>query len=177
MNDAVTRWEHSALNPLIDHLLAHHHAYTRSACDALAPQCNEVCAAHAARHPELMELQRLFLRLRDDLQLHLSKEENILFPYLRTLEQPGPLVRPPFGAVVNPVRMMTMEHHTDGLILQRMTELTANFRPPADADAALEALYRDLLALVEDLHLHMYLENNILFSRAIGIERERLNHT
>lgn len=174
MNDEVTRWENSSLTALIGHLLNHHHPYTRAAFDELTPLFAKVLAAHGAQHPELHTLHHLFTRLRDDLVMHLMKEENILFPYMQALEAEARPPAPPFGSVANPVRMMTMEHHTDGMLLYKMQELSGDFAAPADACGSFQLLYRKLHELADDLHLHMYLENTILFPNAVELERQRM---
>ncbi|MDZ4201185.1 MAG: hemerythrin domain-containing protein [Gallionella sp.] len=172
--DHSADWNTIGLNAFVDHLLRTHHPYTKTALEALQPLLGKVVRVHGDTHPELNELQQLYATLRSDLLLHLMKEENVLFPYLRTLDSDRAVPAPHFGSVANPIRMMTMEHETDSAILQRMLEITGNFTLPPGACASYTALYAGLHELVNDLLRHIHLENNFLFPRAIAEEqRER----
>lgn len=166
----AVQWEESSLTSLIDHLLQKHHAYTKSALEELYPLLEKVVRVHGGSHPELTELRDLYARLRDDMHMHLMKEENILFPYMRVLEAEGPIPAPHFGTVANPIRMMTREHETDAEILHRMLVITNGFSRPAGACASYTALYAGLRELVDDLMQHMHLENHFLFPKAIAKE-------
>jgi regulator of cell morphogenesis and NO signaling len=100
----------------------------------------------------------------------MMKEERVLFPLVKQLEE----ARAPFpihcGTVENPIRVMVHEHETVGLALQQMRELTDKYQAPADGCASFEALYDGLARLETDLHRHIHKENNILFPRAAVLE-------
>lgn len=164
-------WNDSSLTALIDHLLEKHHAYTKKALEELQPLIDKVVRVHGAGHPELGELHVLFARLRDDMDMHLMKEERILFPYMAALEDDEPGSPPHFGTVANPIRMMMMEHEADDAILRQMLKVTNGFSLPDGACSSYAALYQGLNALVNDLFRHMHLENDILFPKAIETER------
>lgn len=163
----------STLTELIEHLLRHHHLYTKTALEELAPLLDKVVRVHSDHHPELHELNKLFAELRDDLGMHLMKEENILFPYMLALEAEFPAPAAHFGTVANPIRMMTMEHEHDSLILHKMLEVTDRFTLPQGTCTSYKALYVGLSDLVNDLFLHIHLENDILFPKAIATEKNR----
>jgi len=165
-----TDWDASNLTELIAHLLRHHHPYTKSALEELAPLLDKVVRVHGDQHPELHELYKLFAELRDDMGMHLMKEENILFPYMLALETEAPQAAH-FGTIANPIRMMMMEHEHDSLILHRMLEVTDRFTLPAGACGSYTALYAGLQALVDDLFQHIRLENDIVFPKAIATEK------
>lgn len=169
-----SHWDESSLTALIEHLLQKHHAYTKTALEELHPLLEKVVRVHGGSQPELIELHVLYARLRDDMHLHLMKEENILFPYMRALEDEEHVPAPHFGTVANPIRMMTGEHETDREILNRMLEITNGFSLPPGACASYTALYAGLHELVNDLFRHMHLENDFLFPRAIDTEQNLL---
>jgi regulator of cell morphogenesis and NO signaling len=158
------------LTEIIGHLLRHHHPYTLSALENLAPLLNIVVSVHADKHPELHDLYKLFNKLRDDMSSHLAKEENILFPYVLSLETDSPLTSH-FGSVANPVRIMVSEHAHESLVLKRIRGVTDGFTPPAGACASYTSLYAGLQELVKDIFIHIDLENNILFPKAIATEK------
>ncbi len=176
LSQTDSNWEESSLTALIDHLLQKHHAYTKAALTELQPLLNKVVQVHGGSHPELGELHVLYGRLRDDMDMHLMKEERILFPYMCALDGEEPVDAPHFGTVANPVRMMMSEHEADDAILRRMLEITNDFSLPPGACASYTALYQGLHELVNDLFQHMHLENDILFPKAIETERSVLGH-
>ncbi|TAJ80572.1 MAG: iron-sulfur cluster repair di-iron protein [Gallionellaceae bacterium] len=165
-----TDWEASDLTQLVNHLLRHHHPYTKTALAELAPLLDKVVRMHGGQHPELRGLAKLFTELRDDMGAHLMKEENILFPYMLALETDAPSAAH-FGTVANPIRMMTLEHEHDSLILHKMLEVTDRFTLPPDACNSFTLLYKGLHALVSDLFQHIALENDIVFPKAIATEK------
>lgn len=158
------------LAELIEHLLAHHHPYTKSALTKLAPLLDKVVRVHGTAHPELMQLQTLFNELNGDLPMHLMKEEMILFPYILNLVTATSRPTAHFGSIANPIQMMSREHQTDGVILEKILEVTNNFALPMNACASYTALYVGLQQLVSDLFQHIYLENDLLFPQAIARE-------
>lgn len=166
-------WGSSNLTELIEYLLHHHHPYTKTALKELTPLLDKVVRVHSNHHPELHELNKLFVELRDDLSMHLMKEENILFPYVLALESESSVPGAHFGTVANPIRMMTMEHDHDSLILHKMLEVTDRFTLPQGACASYTGLYAGLHDLVDDLFLHIHLENEILFPKAIEAEKNK----
>ncbi len=76
----------------------------------------------------------------------------------------------PFGSVQNPIAMMHHEHDTEGERFRKIAALTANYTPPGDACNTYRVTYAMLKEFEEDLHLHIHLENNILFPKAIELE-------
>ncbi|HKV40557.1 MAG TPA: iron-sulfur cluster repair di-iron protein [Blastocatellia bacterium] len=167
-------WPGQPLGSLINFIVEKHHVFTTEEMDRIEPLIAKVLSVHGARHPELAEIETLFASLKDDLTLHMRKEERILFPYIVELEAaklnglPGP--SPVFGTVKNPVRMMRLEHDTAGEILHKIRERSSGFTVPADGCISFKTLYGALQGLEQDLHQHIHLENNILFPRAELIE-------
>lgn len=169
------RWGTESLGALVRHIVEHHHTYTREALDTLDGLSNKVLAAHGHKRPELARVRATFVAIADDLRPHLVKEEQILFPYIEELEAAVRAGRgrpfAPFGTIDNPVRMMMYEHDHVGDLLHEMRALTGDYAPPADACASYQALYAELRALEHDLFEHIHLESNLLFPRAIEMER------
>lgn len=167
-------WQAESLAALITYIYDKHHAFTREELDRIEPLLAKVCLVYGDRRPELLQIQALFAELKRELLLHMMKEENILFPYIRQMEEAVTAglsaPRPMFGTVCNPVRMMMVEHDGAGDVLRRIRQLSKDFSPPADACVSYQTLYSALEGLEQDLHQHIHLENNILFPGAI--ERE-----
>jgi regulator of cell morphogenesis and NO signaling len=167
-------WRDRSLSSLINHIVQKHHAYCREECARLEPLLAKVISKHGERHPELHQVQEHFASLRNELSMHMMKEERVLFPYIIALEESvahkSPFPRPPFGTVQNPVRMMVEEHDNAGHLIKGIRSLSRNFTAPEDACSSFKALYQGLEAFEADLHQHIHLENNLLFPRAIALE-------
>ncbi len=161
---------------LIDYILEKHHAFTRNEIARLSVLMEKVCRKHGESYHELSTLQKLFAELCDDLNRHLLKEENVLFPFIKHLEMSEAnnlsSPHPPFVTVKNPVRMMMIEHDKAGNILQKMREITKDYSLPESACPSLQALYFGLAELEADLHYHIHLENNVLFPEAVKLEQK-----
>jgi len=136
----------------------------------------KVCSVHGKNHPELLRIQATFAGLAQELTMHMMKEEMVLFPYVVRMEeavmQKEPVLPAPFGTVQNPVSMMMHEHDSAGEALRVMRKASGGYMPPADACASYQTLYRALVEFEADLHQHIHLENNILFPRAIEMEKK-----
>ena len=171
----ATDWTTAPLTDLIHHIEETHHVYTREEIVRLRPLFEKVCGVHADKHPELRDIHRSFQLLAQELTTHMLKEEFVLFPYIGQLEQARssgePLIPAPFGTVENPVAMMQHEHTTAGNLLCGMRSLSGGYKPPALACTSYQTLYRALAEFESDLHQHIHLENNILFPRAITMEK------
>lgn len=167
--DDPSKWTQAAL---ADHIVETHHEYTRGAIARLVPLLEKVCDRHGKQHAELMEIQAIFGSVARDMELHMHKEEQILFPFIKQLETArfGEYVPAHFGTVQNPVRMMMLEHDAAGEMLRRIRELSRDFTLPEGACPSFMGLYDGLEEFEKDLHRHVHLENNILFPRAIEME-------
>jgi regulator of cell morphogenesis and NO signaling len=172
--DDLKDWQTAPLSELIDHILEKHHVFTRQELTRLDALLVKVCSAHGERHPELLRLHGLFRSLNEDLIIHMMKEERVLFPYIVRLEEAAakgePAPMPPFGTVRNPVRMMSLEHDNAGELLREMRRESSDYTTPADGCVSYQTLYQALAEFEEDLHRHIFLENSLLFPRAVEME-------
>lgn len=168
-------WRAEMLADLVAHIISTHHKYTREEMARLGPLFDKVCSVHGKNHPELLQVRVSFQVLEQELTMHMMKEERVLFPYIVRMEesviQKEPVLPPPFGSVQNPVTMMMHEHDSAGEALRSMREASAGYTPPDDACITFRTLYRALADFEADLHQHIHLENNILFPRAIAMEK------
>ena len=164
---------------LIDYIEKKHHRYIEEKTPALLQFLNKLCKVHGERNPELFRITELFTQSATDLAAHMKKEELILFPFIRKMVKAKssgqPLDMPHFGTVENPVSMMKHEHETEGDRFEEIAQLTHNYQPPASACSTYKVTYAMLRDFQDDLHTHIHLENNILFPRAIAMEREFRN--
>ena len=164
------------LDLLIDYVLKIHHRGIRRNGPEILVLMNKVLAAHGEAHPELLELHGLFVESLKDLESHLQKEENVLFPYLLELfaasEEGRTLEQMHCGTVKNPIRVMRMEHEGEGDRYHRISELTNGFCVPADGCGSYRLLMERLKKFVNDLYEHIHLENNVIFPQAVALEEK-----
>ena len=165
-------WSESSLTELCDHIQQTHHAYLRSELPRLETIIDKVAVGHGEAHPETNDLKNVFAELRAELEPHMFKEEQILFPAIRAMETAASRPRFPFGTVANPIRMMEHEHDAAGSALARIRELTVDFRIPDDACNTYRVMLDGLKQLEADMHQHIHKENNILFPRAQTLENK-----
>ena len=163
------------LDLLADYVEKTHHRYVEEKSAMLIPYLNKLCKVHGERHPELFEINELFIGSAQDLAAHMKKEELILFPFIKQMVEAKkngePLPAPRFGTVENPVAMMKHEHEAEGERFVKIAELTNNYEFPDDACGTYQVTYRMLEDFQNDLHKHIHLENNILFPKAIAMEK------
>jgi regulator of cell morphogenesis and NO signaling len=169
--DDVATWP---LDRLIDHIEDSHHAYVRRALPSIARHLMKLVEAHGSRHPELVTVGDVFAGMSEDLQQHMLKEERVLFPYVRDLVERQRTacgrISSPFGTVENPIRMMEREHREAAGALQVIRELTGGYAVPSDGCSTYAVCMAELAQFERDLHVHVHLENNVLFPQAVALE-------
>ncbi|UKB77897.1 iron-sulfur cluster repair di-iron protein [Chryseobacterium sp. MEBOG07] len=164
------------LDLLADYIEKTHHRYVEEKTPVLQAFLEKLCKVHGERHPELFEINTLFNESAHDLAAHMKKEELILFPFVRNMMKAkisgGSLQQPVFGTVENPVHMMQHEHTVEGDRFRKIAEITDEYLPPADGCNTYKVAFAMLQDFENDLHKHIHLENNILFPKAIRLEKE-----
>lgn len=158
--EAETDWNRAPLPDLIHHIVQTYHRALDEELPRLEAMARKVHRVHGDKDPErLTELLSVYLALKDELQLHMMKEEQVLFPAIERGQ----------GALAGgPISAMEHEHEDAGLALGRLRELTDDYRPPAGACNTWRALWHGLAELETMMHEHIHLENNILFPRALA---------
>lgn len=167
------RWE---LDFLCDHITNVHHHYVEENIPVLLSYGEKVAKVHGHHHTELYEILELLKQVCGELAAHMKKEELILFPYIKKMAQAKRenilINRPHFGTVENPATMMEEEHDEAGAIFKEIAILSSNYTPPEYACNTYKAYYNLLDEFEQDLHLHVHLENNILFPKARLLEKD-----
>lgn len=164
------------LDFLADYIVNTHHRYVKKELPDLTEYAGKVAKVHGEQHPELLMINQLVNDINAEMTAHMAKEEKVLFPYIKSLvankEDKSLITVPHFGTVQNPVRIMEMEHEMVGKNLDRIRTLSSDYTMPHDACASYSLLYRKLSEFEDDLHLHVHLENNILFPKAVELENK-----
>ncbi|MCM0666351.1 iron-sulfur cluster repair di-iron protein [Flavobacterium tyrosinilyticum] len=164
------------LDLLADYIEKTHHRYVEEKTNVLLLFLDKLCKVHGANHPELFKINELFIGCAGELSQHMKKEELVLFPFVKrmvkTKESDGILSQPSFGTVSNPIAMMMHEHDNEGERFREIAALTDNYTPPADACTTYRVTFAMLKEFEADLHKHIHLENNILFPKAVALEKD-----
>lgn len=174
-NDRNYNYKSWAPDFLIDHIIHIHHVYVEENLPILLQYSDKVTKVHGHHDTELLEINKLVRSVVGELAAHMKKEELILFPFIKKMVQAQKeattLPRPAFGTVDNPIAMMKDEHDHAGELFRQIAQLTDHFTPPKQACNTYRAFYAKLQEFENDLHLHVHLENNILFPRAKQLEK------
>lgn len=150
------QWDRAPVARLIEHIIATYHEPLRQELPRLEAMARKVHRVHGDKDPErLAALVDVVAALHAELLHHMAKEERILFPMLK-MRQPA----------TAPIRVMEREHDDAGQALAQIRRLTDGFSVPEAACTTWRALWDGLEQLESDLHEHIHLENNILFTNA-----------
>ena len=175
-NDEGIDFNSWPLDLLADYIEKKHHRYVEEKTQIILPFLNKLCKVHGPQHAELFEINELFIGCAGELAQHMKKEELILFPFIKKMVQATIsdelIAQPHFGTVENPIEMMKHEHDAEGERFRKIAQLSNNYTPPADACNTYKVTFAMLEEFEQDLHKHIHLENNILFPKAIKLEKD-----
>lgn len=149
-----------------------HHRYTEDTTTLVRKNLEKLEAVHGARHPELSEIKKIFAEMSGHMAVHMKKEELMLFPYIRKLVNAGKEAagKAVFGSVASPVAAMMNDHENEGERLKELAKLTDQYNVPSDGCDTYRATYAAMRDFEKDMHMHIHLENNVLFPGAIELE-------
>ena len=168
-------WMTCPLAELSAYIVAEHHEYAKRELPRLTALALKVQSRQGQAHQELNKIRELVDAVSSDMTIHMLKEEQVLFPRLKLLEESAQAeVAPPpafFGALINPIRHMMSDHDDTSELLQSIRALANDYNFPEGACASYQALYSGLEAMERDTYQHIHLENDILFPRALEFEK------
>ncbi|MDQ7916701.1 iron-sulfur cluster repair di-iron protein [Mesonia sp. MT50] len=166
------------LDLLADYIQKTHHRYVEKQSIVLKAYLDKLCKVHGNQHPELHEIKSLFSDSVGELAAHMKKEELILFPFIKKMntakDTQQAMPQASFQTVENPIEMMMHDHDAEGERFRKIAELSDDYTPPADACQTYRVTFSLLEEFENDLHKHIHLENNMLFPKAIALEKESL---
>ena len=154
---------------LIGYIIIHHHFYVKQSMPLIYSHLEKVAAKHGSRYPYMQKVFELFGMIKDEMTMHMQKEEMILFPRIKEIENlfnNNQQTNISDGYITGPVTVMETEHEHAGKILDEIRHLTNNYTAPEDACTTFKVSLAELKEFEEDLHKHVHLENNLLFPKA-----------
>lgn len=174
----VINYDKLSLSQLADYIITTHHHYVKKEMPAIVLYLQKVASKHGERHPEMLKVFDLFTAVKEEMEMHMQKEETVLFPRIKELEKQlatGNKNNLSITYLKSPIIMMEQEHDHAGAAMAEIRQLTNNYNLPADACTTYRLSFAALEAFELDLHQHVHLENNILFPKAISLAGARLN--
>ena len=157
-------WEVEPLGALVDHVLQTHHVYLQKTMPVLGELTNKILRVHGKHHgEELGRVHKLFNAFRTDMEAHMIKEEERVFPLIVQYERSGD--REELEQVVRNIAELEAEHQVAGDLLHEIAHVTSDYHIPEDACGTYAYTYEKLEQVEEDTFRHVHLENNILFPR------------
>ena len=164
------------LDLLAEYIEKKHHRYVEEKTQEIKPYLEKICRVHGGRHPELLEINEHFNATAGELAMHMKKEELMVFPFIKKMvkakEEGTKVAAPNFESIQFPIQAMMDEHTNEGDRFRLIEALSDNYTPPADGCNTYRVTFALLKEFEQDLHLHIHLENNILFPKAIELEKE-----
>jgi regulator of cell morphogenesis and NO signaling len=152
---------------LCDYILNTHHKYVQKVMPELVFYTRKIADVHGEHHPELIATAQAFAQISNELEFHLEKEEEVLFPAIKDIlraKSPGAK-----ATVISEITRMKEEHEFAGGEMDRINVMTQGYTLPEDACATYQVTFKLLKEFEDDLHVHVHLENNILYPKALAI--------
>ena len=154
---------------LIRHILLHHHFYVKQSMPVIEEHLTKVATKHGEHFPYMKNVLQLFTHLKNEMYLHMQKEEVILFPRIKEIESFYKYNQKrnfEHSYIYDPVGVMENEHDEAGAIMEQIRILTSDYSVPEGACTTFKVVLQELQSFEEDLHRHVHLENNLLFPLA-----------
>lgn len=158
-------FDEMSLTELATYIVDVHHQYVRRTMPLIKNYLLKVTSQHGDRYPYMKQVQTIFTRLNNELEVHLQIEEQVVFPLITDLEK-GIARR---ESLSSGIVMMEHEHDTAGDLLTEIRDATSNYEIPEQACTTFKVLLRLLHELETDMHKHVHLENHLLFPRAVKL--------
>lgn len=169
LKDENIDWTQASFSDLIDHIVNTHHAFLYRELPKLSELTRKIYRVHGAGHSELADVYKLFHTLKMELEEHLIKEEEIVFPLIKQYEA-NPSDELLDKALVA-IEELEGEHEGAGDILKELRKVTNNYQVPEDGCASYELTFRGIEMVESDTFQHIHLENNIMFPRLAALKK------
>jgi len=150
---------------LCDYIVNTHHKYVVKTLPELIFYTQKIADVHGDNHPELIEVADLYKQINDKLILHLEEEEKVLFPAIKIAVERQD--NNALETVKSEILQLTAEHEFVGNSMDKITMLTSHYLVPEDACRTYQVTLSLLQQFEDDLHIHVHLENNVLFPKVL----------
>ena len=155
------------LDFLCDYIVNTHHQTVMKLLPELTFYTQKIAEVHGDNHPELPEIANLFAQVDTELRQHLCNEEEVLFPAIREVLKTNSAESK--ATIISEITRMTGEHEFEGGAMDKINELSHSYAVPDDGCNTYRVAYKLLEQFEDDLHIHVHLENNILYPKAMKL--------
>ena len=155
------------LDFLCDYIVNTHHQTVMKLLPELTFYTQKIAEVHGDNHPELSEIANLFAQVDTELRQHLRNEEEVLFPAIREVLKTNSAESK--ATIISEITRMTGEHEFAGGAMDKINELSHRYAVPDDGCNTYRVAYKLLEQFEDDLHIHVHLENNILYPKAMKL--------
>ena len=163
----ATNFKEWDLGFLSDYIVNTHHKFVLKHLPELVFYTQKIADVHGPHHPELIEVADLFSKINAELLQHMKNEEEVLFPAIKVAEKNAtPELK---STIISEITRMQGEHEFAGGAMDKINELTQNYLVPSDACNTYMVSLQLLEQFEDDLHVHVHLENNILYPKALKL--------
>jgi regulator of cell morphogenesis and NO signaling len=152
---------------LSDYIVNTHHKFVLKNLPELVFYTQKIADVHGDHHPELIQVATLFHQINAELLQHLKNEEEVLFPAIKELIKSGS--EKSKGTIVSEITRMFGEHDFAGGAMDEINRITKGYLVPEDGCNTYRVAFKLLEQFEDDLHVHVHLENNILFPKALEL--------
>jgi len=166
------KFDDMTLTELIEYIKDKHHSYVREQIPLISKLLNKIEEVHGHLHPEIEMVNIHFKESVEQLSMHMKIEEE-LFPIIEQLESNN---HNHSLNVEESISALIQDHEKEGSRFEEISTLTLGYQAPEGACRTYRAAYDNLQAFEKDLHRHVHLENNILFPKAIQLEKALKNN-
>ncbi|MGH9310205.1 MAG: DUF542 domain-containing protein [Vicinamibacterales bacterium] len=158
-------WSERAITELTTHIVESVHDPLRQELPRLHTMARRLEGHAGWTGLAVIEIRDVLARFRSEAEAHITEAERLLFPLVERLEQ-GDRRDGDASLVVELRAAFETDHAAAGWTLRRLREVTGNYQAPTNACPTMRGLYRGLEELETLTHLHVHMENNVLFPRA-----------
>ncbi|MCK5820362.1 MAG: hemerythrin domain-containing protein [Bacteroidales bacterium] len=155
------------LDFLCDYIVNTHHKYVKKTLPDLDEYTAKIASVHGDIHPELLDVADLFKQLKYEFAQHLLKEENVLFPAIKEVLTSGS--EEAKKIIKSEIDRMGSEHEFAGGTMDKINRITNGYSLPEGACNTYQVCFQMLSQFEDDLHIHVHLENNILYRKALEL--------
>ena len=165
-------YQNSPHDDIIEHILRTHHIFVKTKLTKIYNLLKKNSVSDDV-HSEIDKILSIFEDLKYELEMHLIKEEKMLFPYISRMaecERNNQIIEPaPFGTVQNPITVMETEHKNALFAFAKIRKITNNYKGISGTN---DVIYKELEAFEKDLNEHIHIENDVLHPKAIELEHK-----
>lgn len=165
--DEAHNFKEWKLDFLCDYIENTHHKTVLRLLPQLLGYTQKIAEVHGAHHPELVTIADMFVEINAELLQHLRNEEDVLFPAIREILKSGSAEAK--AVALSEITRMKGEHDFAGGAMDKINVLSGGYVVPEDGCSTYEVAYKLLEQFEDDLHVHVHLENNILYPKALSL--------